>query len=175
MKKIYWLIVLSMIFNTLLTATLWYSNTSNDKESKVVDISRLYTDFVMTQELNKDYTATVGERNKQIDSLNMKIVSLESELKTTISPESKNQKLTELNIVNSNYRDLVQINQQVKFEFEQQIWNQLNAYMLAFAEEEKYPLILGTKNEGNVLYMNDENDITTELLDFVNDKYLGRL
>ena len=46
---------------------------------------------------------------------------------------------------------------------------------LAFAEEEKYPLILGTKNEGNVLYMNDENDITTELLDFVNDKYLGRL
>lgn len=175
MKKIYWLIILSTTVNVLFSATLWYANTSNKKESKVVDISRLYTDFIMTQELNKDYSTTVGDRNKQIDSLNTKIVHLESELKTTISPEIKNQRLMELSMAYGKYRELVQINQQVKFEFEQQIWNQLNAYMLAFAEDEKYPLILGTKNEGNVLYMNDENDITTELLEFVNDKYLGRL
>ena len=175
MKKVYWLILLSMIVNVMFSVTLWYANTHNTKESKVVDISRLYSDFIMTQELNKDYNASVGERNKQIDSLNTKIVSLESELNTAITPEIKSQKLMKLNMANSNYRDLVQVNQQVKFEFEQQIWNQLNAYMLAFAENEKYPLILGTKNEGNVLYMNDKNDITSELLDFVNDKYLGRL
>jgi len=129
MKKVYWLILLSMIFNVTFTATLWYVNTDNTKESKVVDISKLYSDFIMTQELNKDFTDAVGERNKQIDSLNTKIVSLESELNSAITPEIKNQKLMELSTVNSNYRDLVQLNQQVKFEFEQQIWNQLNAYM----------------------------------------------
>lgn len=61
-----------------------------------------------------------------------------------------------------------------ELEMQQQVWNQLNEYMLEFGKSRKYKLILGASNNGNIVYSHESVDLTKELIEYVNEKYEGK-
>ena len=62
-------------------------------------------------------------------------------------------------------------NEQSAKRYNEQIWNQLNAYVKEFAQEKKYEMVLGTSGDGNVMYAAAELDVTDVAITFVNKKY----
>lgn len=137
----------------------------------VIQLPQLYASFDMTKELEKRFQASNKELLTQSDSLNVKIETLSRKL----SDQSTYTKEGELLLMQmSNMK--AQIDQKVqgsKLQIESQIWNRLNVYLLEYVEANPHAIILGAKGVGDILHVDPSIDITTEVTDFVNDKYHG--
>ena len=59
-------------------------------------------------------------------------------------------------------------------EMMQSVLNQVNSFVKEYAIANKYSLVLGTTNDGNILYGEDAMDITDELMEALNDKYYDK-
>ena len=58
-------------------------------------------------------------------------------------------------------------------EVSQQVWNRLNTYIQEYGKEHNHKIILGTQGDGNIMYADDFNDVTSQLVTYVNSKYEG--
>lgn len=55
------------------------------------------------------------------------------------------------------------------------ILNQVNSYAIEFGKKNRYDLILATTSSGNILYGKDADDLTTEMLEELNQQYVGSI
>ena len=53
------------------------------------------------------------------------------------------------------------------------IWNRIDSYVVKFSEEKKYKIIIGSNSKRDVLFADKKNDVTQELIDYVNKRYEG--
>jgi len=51
------------------------------------------------------------------------------------------------------------------------IWKRLNPYIAEYGKEKGYAYIYGANGTGNVLYADEGEDITDELIEYVNKRY----
>lgn len=54
------------------------------------------------------------------------------------------------------------------------IYNQLNQYLKDFGTEKNYLMIVGGKADGTIMYVDENADITNEVIKYVNNKYNGK-
>jgi outer membrane protein len=109
------------------------------------------------------------------------------ELEQKLNLVKKNNKLILDSVealVQSGRKDLIPIYQgQAEAFFEQEkqladrytkdVWEYLNSTIYQYGKDNKYDFILGTSGSGNLMYADSLNDVTQEVLQFVNDKYSG--
>lgn len=152
---------------TVIASIAVYHNVYGEMENEsnyIVDLNRLYLSFDMTNELNGKYERISNPISEEIDSLTNVIKQL----------ETNSLKKVNVNIIRNRVSELLQMEQEAKFDFEQQIWNQLNIYIDEFGKQSKYPVILGSRNEGYILYADTKLNITDELIEFSNNKFKGK-
>ncbi|HBS88497.1 MAG TPA: hypothetical protein DEA97_18200 [Bacteroidales bacterium] len=53
------------------------------------------------------------------------------------------------------------------------VLNQINSFILQYGKDKGYTIIMGTVNEGNILYGEDAIDLTDEILTELNKNYSG--
>ena len=56
-------------------------------------------------------------------------------------------------------------------EYFDKIWKQLDLYSKEFCKEQGFKYVFGVKGEGNLIYADEGENITEELLNFVNQRY----
>ena len=61
--------------------------------------------------------------------------------------------------------------EQLSTQFTAEVNERLNGYVDEFASEKGYSLILGSGGSGNIMYVKDEDNITDELIVYINKKY----
>ena len=64
-------------------------------------------------------------------------------------------------------------NQRTYDDYEKQIWKQVNQYMKDFGVENNYTYILGAEGSWQLMYAKENNNITKEVVEFINKKYKG--
>lgn len=125
-----------------------------------VDIFRLVNEF----ELQKEYTEQVKrdvEREKSI---------IDSVVYTQRLRDSSGYE----RIKNELYTTLYQKTEQRNKEIEAMLWKRLNPYLVDFGKENGYQYIYGANGTGNVLYADKNEDITDEVVRYVNERYHGK-
>lgn len=132
----------------------------------VVDMEEMFRSFEMTKEVNGKYTQLVKQHDLKLDSLNKVMTSVHKD-------PSTNDRVQASNLLALKIKKIQESKDQVKYELEQQIWNQLNQYLGEFGALEKYDLIHGSMNGGELIYVNSTLDVTDEVLMFINNKYNG--
>jgi len=137
---------------------------SMSKKIVYVDNNKLFENFNMTKELKKS-----GEREFQFkkavtDSLYTKLQhpDLSSSDKKIVMQEFLFQK-----------EELERFNQYFAVEQSSKIWARIKSYSSEFAKENKYQLVIGSDNKANVLFADEEIDVTNNLLIYINKKYEG--
>jgi outer membrane protein len=60
---------------------------------------------------------------------------------------------------------------QISDTYTAEIWKRLNQYISDFGKENEYDFIFGAVGDGNLMYAKDSNDVTAELIKYVNSKY----
>ncbi|MBI1227713.1 MAG: hypothetical protein GC192_20940 [Bacteroidetes bacterium] len=64
--------------------------------------------------------------------------------------------------------------QQAKnYEYTEEIWKQINQYVLEYGKENGYDYIFGASGNGSMMYAGGTNDITEKVIEFINRRYEG--
>lgn len=145
-----------------------------ERKDGFVQESKLYTGFEMTRELNKKLEATILAKNQILDSLKFSIKQLELQLNANKTDELfKQYELKKQEFLYKN-QQFNEENQQLQQTYTEQSLIQINEYINKYGEMNDYDYIYGANGNGSLMYAKDKNDITEEVLVFINKKYQGK-
>ena len=146
----------------------------NEKKSGFVQGSKLYNEFAMTKELTKNLEINTQVKNQILDSLKLNIKQLEMKLNATPTDEllqqyelKKQEYLYKSKLFNEETQSLQQT-------YTEQSLTQINQYIMEFGKAHQYEYIFGANGNGSIMYADEQNDITEQVLTYVNDKYQGK-
>lgn len=141
-----------------------------------VDLIKVYNEFKYKEEKAKELQQIENRQNYILDSLKLEIDAIKRTYNAggkgadtlidyyKMSMNNYQQKQNQFDILKS---DLAK-------KFDDEIWKQLNQYIVDFSKNHSYDLVLGATGAGNVMYANPKYDVTDELVVFVNERYDGK-
>jgi outer membrane protein len=155
-----------------LTAVTFIKN----KPAKVVyvNMDELFNGFQMKKELENDFISRSNQIQKRIETLQIKITNFKEEVNQKISAnyvDSLNRANTQLSELNRQFQEEYM---PLKEQYDAQIQNQLLNYMKEFGRANDYDLVITNLNGSTVIFGSDDVNVTTEALEFVNQKYAGK-
>jgi len=140
-----------------------------DKPVKVayVEVDKLYNEFKLFQEMDAQLTTTQSQRQLILDSLGLQIQSLER------NGGSEN----DVNMLKHEYmnkqQQFAEDNQALAVKYQEEIVSQLNQYVQDYSETNEYDYILGATGEGGLMAAKKTENITTPVLQYINERYAG--
>ena len=149
------------------------SSCSGDKNA-VVDVTKLYSEFQMTKELEQSLEQNLNAKNVIMDSLKFAIQRLEVQLNANATDLLIQQyELKKQEYVYTEQK-FIQENERLSQQYYEQALKQINAYVQDYGKEQGYSYIFGATGSGSIMYTNEANDLTEELIAFINQKYQGK-
>ncbi len=170
MNKVYIYLSVAIAITVSTISILLYSFSSTGVV--FVDTTVIYDNFNLSKELNTELESTIKKKKLQLDSLYSSLMVMERDLKNN---HNSNEELVRVADMEQEY-----IRQKKNFEKEQEellfncnskIWNQINSYIDDFGNEKGYSLILGATGQGGIMYGEKKVNITEEFLKYINTRY----
>jgi outer membrane protein len=176
MKKLNILIVTAVL--TIQTLILIYFLSGNEKIG-YIELGKIYTEFSLKKNLDKQLENIVNARRLSMDSLEIELKLLSSKLNTI------NEKSSEFSTLARDFEykkqqfflrreALEKENQALTARFEEQILTQLNQYVSEFGNLHGYKYILGADGSGSLMYADKASNITEEVSSFIELKIAGK-
>lgn len=163
---------LLLLFTLLLIAFLGFFVAKSFSNNQVyVEISTLFNEFTLTKKIENDFQSIKLQRDLVLEQHR----SILDSLKLIPHQDSKWKKTYE-NALSNYYQkeeELKNANQELEYQFNEQIMTQLNQYLQDFGKENGYDFIYGTSN-GNLMYANEDLNVTQEALKFINRQFEGK-
>jgi outer membrane protein len=159
------LIVLAVAFSIF-----WSSYKS--KKIAYVNTSLVYDGFKLKKELETKYKTVQLTRQNLLDSIKFKVQYLS--LKGNAITENEKMQINELQrsyLVKE--KEFNEDNDATAAQYSEQIWKQINQFMSDYGKDNHYDVILGATGQGNIMYAKEQDDITKEITDYINNKYSG--
>jgi outer membrane protein len=140
-----------------------------------VDLNKAYSEFKMTKELDAKLTLTEQNRKNILDSLKFKFELVTRQL-------NNDMKNTELQKQYSMIREEYSLRQQQLTtdqdeqtkQYNDQIFKQINQYVQDYRKEKGYDIVLGASGNGAVMSADEKFDITSDMVNYMNEKYQGK-
>jgi Skp family chaperone for outer membrane proteins len=140
-----------------------------------ININQTFEKFEMKSELENKFIVTKEARQKILDSLAMDLQSLSSHIEKSSLANDKDFELFE--IKREDYlkrkKQLEEDNLALTQSYNKQIITQMKKYISDYCSENNYNMVFGEDESGSVLYSVTENDITNEVISYINVKYQG--
>ncbi|MBI4646914.1 MAG: OmpH family outer membrane protein [Bacteroidia bacterium] len=140
-----------------------------------INNTRVFEEFHYKKELEKKFDAIRNTRKNLLDSLALRTELMSEKIK------SKKQVSEELYLEFENMKKEYYLKKQQFDEdnntllnkYDNEIWMQLNQYIKEYGDLNNYKYIFGTAGLGTLMYAKESEDITDEVIEFVNKKYEG--
>lgn len=161
---------------TALIIVLLFTVMNKPDASKIRYIStlKLYNEFKFKVELEKKYSTIQNQRQLYLDSLMLNLKVMSKNVSSHANDKFLAQKFDELKDEYLEKKDLFEKDSQnMKSEFEKQIWTQLNQYVRDYGEKNDINIILGADGTGTLMYAEKGMDITELIIGYVNQRYVG--
>lgn len=160
--------ILSIIALTLILV-------KEDYKMCYIDMGKVYEEFKLTRELNRDYEVVAKTQKKIQDSLYNILELKASSYKKEQDKDGK--QLEELKVMESNFlnkKDMFEKQgSETMNEYNNKIWKQINQFVADYGKNENYTIIFGANGQGNVMYGDKLIDKTDDIILFINNKYDG--
>lgn len=141
-----------------------------------VELGKVFNEFEMKQELEKDLEKDISFKQSILDSLMFELQQMNTLLQSKESPDK--EEILKFQRLQQYYMDQKQVVDDYAAaqteKFDQQILTQMQTYIDDFGKQNGYKIILGSNNNGVVLYGNELSDITTPVIEFINLSYQGK-
>lgn len=138
-----------------------------------VDSGKIFNEFELAKKLNKELENTLKARQSILDTMFSKINSLTVQVKFD---KLKDQKMISyLAQIEEEYylkqKQFEEDNRASNNAYLTKVWNQLNQYIMEYGKKHRLSFVFGANGNGNIMYANEEKNITDEILTYVNDRY----
>lgn len=147
----------------------------NPKTGYVV-IGQVFESFEMKKEMQKKYENSKNAAQKIIDSLQFELQVTADKFDKEKNPDKEEvmrfeQKRDEFFKRRQKFEEDVK---SMSAEFDKQILTQLNQYAQDYGKAHGYTYIFGNDNNGSLMYAKEAEDITKEVIQYINEKYQGK-
>lgn len=146
-------------------------------KSAYVDLGKVYNEFVLKQDLETKLTDVSVLRQSQLDSLKLELTTLgrtyQNETNVDLKKDLETEYLTkrqEYLMKESTYTEEAE---RLTAEYDEQIWKQINQYVRDFGAKNGYNYIYGAEGSGSLMYGSDSENITEEIVGYVNSSFKG--
>jgi len=138
-------------------------------------IQELYNGFEMKKEMEKKYLQVKNSREKILDSLTLELKILSQ--KIAIEKEKNPETIQSFESKRAEFIERKQMfeedNNALSQKYDQEILTQLNQYTKDFGKANGYTYIFGNDGNGSLMFSEDSQNITNEVIEFINNKYKG--
>lgn len=155
MKNI--LIIIGSVATVLVLAAMFQKN----PKVKIVYVDTTY--LYQNCEVQKYYTKLIEDKKKTVKN---KLDSLYQVSKTS----SESREVLDYNFGKKKEELEYQL-AQFQSEYSAKVWNQISEYTLEFGQKNGYDYIMGANGQGNLMYAKESNNISKEVLEFINKKF----
>lgn len=147
---------------------------NSEKEAYIIT-GELHQNFDYTKELNIEFTEVKTEKEKEIERFTENLQILELKIKNENYSESElyEYQLGVNKLQKLRYEFDVYMNE-LNAELNLKIWEKLNIYINEYGAENNFTIIYGADGNGNILYAEEELNITKDVIDYCNQKYNGK-
>ncbi len=174
-KEIFWITV-SITVLILLYTFYRFDTRRNHKKYAYVQLETLRKDFVLSKQLDAELKNIVNKRKEILDSMKLDFQMLEKrvQLKGIANQEDVQEYRLKRAFFDEKENEFVEANNELESKYQEDIWAKINSYIKDYGQENKYEYIFGLNGTGSVMYAEEENDITSQLLIYINNKYGGK-
>lgn len=163
-------LLLVLLFSVMVNVSLYQSQ----QKTAFVNLEQVFEEFKGKKELEAQFMSAQTQRNRLLDSISMDLQVLRVKFNEAPKKEEMLQELSQKQTVFAKLRnEFSSQEEQEDLEYSQKIWQQINQYTNDFGKENGYDFIHGTKSDGSLMYANQSIDITTILIQYINEKYEG--
>jgi outer membrane protein len=155
-----------------LIGTLFYLRSKETKKIGYVTTLKVFEEFALKKELEQDYQKVQIARQTYLDSIKLNVQTLSVQESKDAIREEKINHLKKAYLLKEDQFD--KENENLYSQYNEQIWNQLNQYVQDFGKEQGYDYLLGASGQGSIMYAKENEDVTKEVIEYVNNKYRGK-
>jgi outer membrane protein len=149
-----------LIANLLVLAGIgYYAFSVRNKKMAFIINQRVFSEFLGKKELEKRLNDLRAGNNKSVDSL------------TSLMRQANNQAAS--SIYQEGIDNIKLMEEQLSSRYTADIWKQINQWVNEYGKQKGFDFILGAAGNGSLMYANEGDDITEEVIVFLNKKYQG--
>jgi outer membrane protein len=140
-----------------------------------INIQLVFNEFSYKKELEKELSSLTNTRKFILDSLetNLKILVKKINLdKTNKDLIAEYQAMKDI-FLEKKSRFGEEEELMVK-QYDEKIISQLNSYVKEYGKKEKFDIIYGATNTGNIMYADSALDLTKKVTKYINEKFKGK-
>jgi len=165
-SKLSYLILFISVLAMGLGAYAVYRVEATPTRNAFVDLVYLYREFKYTKERGNMFDDKIAPIKAKLDTINMQLGYIAS------GDAVQNNGYAEYLIT---YRDsLTGYAENLKAEYDSEIWARINTYVQEFGHENDYSIIFGAAGNGSIMYSDSTVNITQDVLRYMNEKYDGK-
>lgn len=141
-----------------------------------IDTQEVYGSFTLKKELEARLVNGEKDKKNMLDSMMIYLQVLSKSLDAEKKPDEA--KAEKFELLKQQYVQKKQAfeeeNNSLAQQYTNQVWQQLNQYIKDYGDKHDYKFILGTKGDGNVMYAQENDNITANVIQYVNERYNGK-
>jgi|GEM_PF-6388008 len=170
MRIFNWLI--PVVISLLAAILIWHFNL---RTIGYVNLEQVFNSFQMKIELQDTFDKTMMRERKVLDSLNFEVAKYQAAWDENRTNAVLYENLSQL-LESAGQRETIQQArmEQMKLEFDSQIQKQLAQYLNEFGQSVEADILFGIMDDGTVLYSSTGADMTSDAIQFINDRYLDK-
>lgn len=151
----------------------YYMHYANRHKTGYIILQQVFDNFEFKKESQKKFDQVKAVRKKILDSmvLDLTVLVKKIEAKTANKEEQSLFERYKLGY-EQKLREFDEDTRAMTSQYDKEIITQLNQYVKDFGKEHHYDIIFGN-TDGSLMYGDDKLNITTEVTQYINDKYKG--
>jgi len=163
MKKGNYIVIVIALVSLGLSVFLLLNKQSDEVQLKTVfmDSFLVFEEFEMKKDYDKRLEGEIGTEQAALDALGAQLNATTDPLKiAALKKEFTVKKLAfdeKFNAVSQQYTS--------------EVYKRLNDYIKAYGKKHHYGVILGSNGQGSVMYVDEKQDVTKDLIKYINQQY----
>lgn len=166
------------LFGAILGVGILFSIGFLIKSEKIafVDNGKLFNEFTLKKELEKDLQKAEVMRKARLDSAKVTLEVFTRNLGLKAKPDNDEFKKLEILRQQVQYmeEEFYTENEKMATQMNGQIWDQLNQLVKEYSEINGIDILLGTTSQGNLMYAGETYNATEDAVKFINQRYKGK-
>jgi outer membrane protein len=145
-----------LVINLLLVVGIAaYVAVTREKKAYILN-QQVFNEFKGKQELEKQLSALQKTHKTWLDSVSSRILNGDN---------------VQLKVYQENAANFQLEENELSEKYTADIWQKINQYIATFGKEKGYDFIFGASGNGSLMYASDANNITEEVIIYVNSRY----
>lgn len=163
MKRLTYITLILALTSAGLSLFLWLKNDAADEQRATVfmDSFMVFEEFQMKKDYDKRLEAEIGAEQQELDAIG-------AELSATTDPAKIDALKKDFTVKKMAFDEKFSA---ISQQYTAEVYKRLNEYIKAYGKEQHYGLILGSNGQGNVMYVDQKQDVTKDLITYINKKY----